>query len=103
MLMLTLSMTVAWAGGAWHGVRHDRPTSPSALESHVPSASPTAESGWANLPFPLIEEPEVDEAPDLYGNDVAKAIAQYKSDAGGSLYEEHSPSTEVTRLRPKVG
>jgi hypothetical protein len=35
---------------------------------------------------------------DLYGNDVADAVAHYKLDPAGSLYEEHSPQTEVPRL-----
>ena len=35
---------------------------------------------------------------DLYGNDVSEAIAQYKLDADGSLYELHSPRTQLPRL-----
>lgn len=35
---------------------------------------------------------------DLYGNDVADAVAKYKLDAAGSLYELHSPRTELPRL-----
>lgn len=38
--------------------------------------------------------------PDLYGNEVTEAIAEYKLDARGSLYELHSPQTEMPRLRP---
>jgi hypothetical protein len=37
-------------------------------------------------------------AMDLYGNDVADAVATYKLDATGSLYELHSPHTELPRL-----
>jgi hypothetical protein len=39
------------------------------------------------------------ESLDLYGNDVTDAIARYKFDATGALYELHSPQTEVPRLR----
>lgn len=35
---------------------------------------------------------------DLYGNDVSDAVAQYKFDGTGALYELHSPQTEVARL-----
>ena len=35
---------------------------------------------------------------DLYGNDVTVAVAQYKFDGTGVLYELHSPQTEVARL-----
>ena len=39
-----------------------------------------------------------DGARDLYGNDVASAVAKYSFDATGSLYEVHSPQTELPRL-----
>jgi hypothetical protein len=35
---------------------------------------------------------------DLYGNEVTDAVAKYKFDATGSLYETHSPQTELPRL-----
>ena len=35
---------------------------------------------------------------DLFGNEVNDAVAKYKFDATGSLYELHSPQTEVPRL-----
>lgn len=37
-------------------------------------------------------------AVDIYGNEVTEAVAKYKLDATGLLYEEHSPSTEIPRL-----
>jgi hypothetical protein len=40
----------------------------------------------------------VDGAVDLYGNEVNDAIATYSLDPGGSLYEVHSPQTELPRL-----
>lgn len=36
---------------------------------------------------------------DLYGNDVTSAVAKYTFDATGSLYEVHSPQTELPRLK----
>jgi hypothetical protein len=35
---------------------------------------------------------------DLYGNEVTDAIATYTLDQSGSLYELHSPQTELPRL-----
>jgi hypothetical protein len=39
-----------------------------------------------------------DGAIDLYGNEVIDAIATYSLDPGGSLYEVHSPQTELPKL-----
>lgn len=41
---------------------------------------------------------EKDGEPDIYGNEVTAAVAKYTYDATGSLYEVHSPQTEVPRL-----
>jgi len=35
---------------------------------------------------------------DLYGNDVTSAVARYRFDVDGSLYEAHSPQTQLARL-----
>ena len=35
---------------------------------------------------------------DLYGNEVTDAVATYTLDQSGSLYELHSPRTELPRL-----
>jgi hypothetical protein len=40
---------------------------------------------------------------DFSGNEVRQAIARYKVDPTGELYEEHSPDTEVPRLAPPKG
>lgn len=37
---------------------------------------------------------------DLYGNEVTSAVAKYKFDGTGALYELHSPQTEVPKLAP---
>jgi hypothetical protein len=39
-----------------------------------------------------------DGAVDLYGNEVNDAIATYSLDPAGSMYELHSPQTELPRL-----
>jgi hypothetical protein len=35
---------------------------------------------------------------DAFGNEVTQAVATYKMDSSGDVYEEHSPQTEVPRL-----
>ena len=53
-------------------------------------------------PPPRVFEPprerEDDSDVDLYGNDVTEAVAKYKLDSDGSLYELHSPQTQLPRL-----
>ena len=44
------------------------------------------------------ETPGAEGPVDLYGNEVTDAVAKYKFDATGSLYETHSPQTELPRL-----
>jgi len=46
---------------------------------------------------PAREREDEDEI-DLYGNDVSDAVAKYKLDSDGSLYELHSPQTQLPRL-----
>ena len=43
-------------------------------------------------------EDAVDGFVDMYGNEVTDAIATYTFDRRGSLYELHSPQTELPRL-----
>ena len=35
---------------------------------------------------------------DLFGNEVDDALADYRFDTGGDIYERHSPETAVPRL-----
>ena len=44
------------------------------------------------------ETPDAEGPVDLNGNEVTEAVAKYKFDATGSLYETHSPQTELPRL-----
>jgi len=59
---------------------------PSSTERAIPYAQPDA-SGT-----------DEETATDLYGNDVTAAVARYKLDATGSLYEAHSPQTQLAKL-----
>lgn len=97
-LAVTLCPVAGWTAGAWHGSMSARVRPVHAVASPVPEEAPA--SGWSALPYPLIEEPPSDDRRDLYGNDISPAIAHYTHDDAGSVREEHSPATEVTRLAP---
>ena len=45
-------------------------------------------------------QPDTDAEPalDLYGNEVTVAVAEYKLDAAGRLYEAHAPQSELPQL-----
>lgn len=53
---------------------------------------------FPDSPVDTLTEPD-DGIRDLYGNDVSSAVAKYTFDATGSLYEVHSPQTELPRLK----
>jgi hypothetical protein len=52
--------------------------------------------------FERVEGWDAKGAPDLYGNEVSNAVARYKLDDTGGLYEVHSPQTELPRLASPV-
>jgi hypothetical protein len=44
------------------------------------------------------QDTDADPALDLYGNEVTVAVAEYKIDGSGRLYELHSPQSALLRL-----
>ena len=67
---------------------------------HAAATHPVASSSTDQLPRRSLSparEREDDDI-DLYGNDVSDAVAKYKLDSDGSLYELHSPQTQLPRL-----
>jgi hypothetical protein len=86
--VLVIPVTIACALMAPHADGH-----PNARRAVVAVTLP-------NGPAPAADASEPDEqgALDLYGNDVSDAVAKYKLDADGSLYEAHSPQTQLPRL-----
>jgi len=66
------------------------------------SEQSSGESAEDERTAPWTERDEED-AVDLYGNDVSDAVATYKLDSDGSLYELHSPRTELPRLSSPKG
>ncbi len=45
-----------------------------------------------------ITEPGSTPGLDLFGNEVEEALADYRLDVGGAVYERHSPETAVPKL-----
>jgi hypothetical protein len=87
-LVAGVIFTPRWIGGADSGA----PVSP------VPAD--IALSADAREPAADAAQPDAaaDGLVDLYGNEVTDAIATYTFDQTGSLYELHSPQTELPRL-----
>jgi hypothetical protein len=100
MLTVTLLPVGAWYAGGWRASSSARERFTPAATLLSPHATPSSDSGWSSLPFPLIDEPEPDTEQDLYGNDVSDAVAKYKHDRTGNVYEEHSPQTEMAKPKP---
>jgi hypothetical protein len=72
---------------------------------HAAGATEAGTPGAAPDPDTVDSRDQIDDpgTVDLYGNDVTDAVAEYKFDGTGALYERHSPQTEVPRLRsPKT-
>jgi hypothetical protein len=67
-------------------VRATTATTPASDQVNLPAVAPDARSD------------DDDGMADLYGNEVTSAVAKYTYDATGSLYELHSPQTELPRL-----
>jgi hypothetical protein len=63
-------------------------------------ALPTASSSLPGDTIRADDQSNIDDdgTVDLFGNEVTDAVAKYKFDATGSLYELHSPQTELPRL-----
>jgi hypothetical protein len=101
MLTFTLLPFVGWTAGAWHATASQQWGNPPTHQTSSPRSG-NDDPGWSSLPYPLIDEPDAEVERDLYGNDVSTAVATYKSDRSGSVYEEHSPNTQVARLKPPL-
>jgi hypothetical protein len=99
---MTMLMILAWAVFAprFITVSHLEPGRPTATTpahkvnpTSLPSAGPEAEDDRHR-----VDRDDALGPVDLYGNEVTDAVAKYRLDASGTLYELHSPRTEVPRL-----
>ena len=48
--------------------------------------------------FQIDRDRDAGSSADFFGNDVSQAVARYRLDDNGDLYEVHSPEIEITRL-----
>ena len=109
--MLWLSLALLFLGGSLMvpGLMLERTTSVShtpvwlRTSPPMPSSSASFTDSGATAPFdaPVV----LDDAPqrlDLRGNEISRPVARYRVDDTGTLYEEHSPQTELPRLKQPV-
>jgi hypothetical protein len=95
----------AWLPDAAADLLWTRQAVPSAAASRIVTLAPEFDRPGRrleaphpqDLPFRLEETPS---AVDIRGNEIARPVAKYRLDERGSLYEVHSPDTEVPRLKP---
>jgi hypothetical protein len=67
--------------------------------------APLARDETQLLPGQLLDldNDDLGTAVDLEGDEVTEALAKYRTDADGNLYELHAPHTEVARLGSPEG
>ncbi len=93
-VMVPMLIGGVWATTDFYG-RSDVPTSTMASRPAMTAGAraPASQSSTLQEDDPLDLE-----GTDLYGNEITDAVARYSLDADGSLYEQHSPRTELPRL-----
>jgi hypothetical protein len=89
-----LSLIVLFAIACVLFTRREASASRPGVATHLPVATASAD-GPAQHRAP---QDTFEGATDLYGNEVIDAIATYSLDPAGSLYEVHSPQTELPKL-----
>jgi hypothetical protein len=70
-------------------------TAPPAASSSASLIEPGAVGGGEASPI----DNDASQRLDVRGNEIARPVARYRVDERGSLYEVHSPETEVPRLK----
>ena len=99
--LLTVTFVVliamSWVGEA--GRPRQTQISPIAVDIAL-SASATGSDPIAVTAHSSRQDDDVADTVDLYGNEVNAAVATYRLDRTGALYELHSPQTEVPQLPP---
>ena len=53
--------------------------------------------------FQIDRDQDAGSSADFFGNDVSEAVARYRLDDNGDLYEVHSPEIELARLPSPKG
>jgi hypothetical protein len=108
MLMVRVAIGVIWVVSFVAGRESwtsQRPLANTATSAEITAPAPPLAGAVAE--GPLVEPNDSEEGPDsrfdLFGNEVEEAVADYRIDLRGGIYERHSPDTAVPRLgSPKV-
>jgi hypothetical protein len=95
----------AWVPDAATDLLWTRQAVPSAAPSRIVTPAPEFDRPGRQIeaPDPKAVPFRLEETPgsfDIRGNEIARPVARYRLDDRGSLYEVHSPDTEVPRLKP---
>ena len=81
-----VAMAIVATGFSFTAMRSTRLELPE--PARITPANGTNETPAERRPMPV----------DIRGNEVMPTIAKYKLDSTGTVYEEHSPNTEVPKL-----
>lgn len=73
---------------------------PSALDRAISTAGSLSRTSRDVLAAATASAEEDGTRTDLHGNRIQDAVATYRLDPAGSLYEIHSPQIELPRLKP---
>ena len=94
-LFLSTTFVIALYGAAWMVLPSSGVTS-----TRVPIPRPARIATPLDWPSPSerIDPADAAGTVDLYGNEVSDAVAKYRTDTTGTIYELHSPHTELPRL-----
>ena len=101
LLWLTILVIVAGAWGA--GARAAKPANTPKAQQQRPVEQPIHPSANvaddADPAEPQHEDTsEAEPDVDLFGNEIERAVSDYRVDFDGDLYESHSPDTAITHL-----
>jgi len=106
MLTVRLAIGVIWVVCFMAGRMDREPARPLGIAAtSAEITDPATASADAVVGEPLVEDgdpaddTDLDPRFDLFGNEIEEAVADYRVDRRGSLYERHSPDTAV----PKPG
>ena len=108
MTMVRVTIGVIWIVSfvaGWQSWTPRPPLANAATSAEI--TAPAAPVAGAVAGEPQVETDDSGDAPDsrfdLFGNEIEEAVADYRIDLRGGLYERHSPDTAVPRLgSPKV-
>jgi hypothetical protein len=103
MMTVRVAIAVLWAASfaAGREISFSQPASPiDATSAEVTGSAPAMAGEVTRGSQREARDPEnsADPTLDLFGNEIEEAVADYRIDLRGSVYERHSPDTAVAKL-----